>query len=205
MPPVDDLASAFARSTTLNHDRVASDEDAHALARAFSVPKDFNEILQSKSSVELRRCIVDDDAFDDLLRSTRSVKESTAFARDLASEIERLSAECERLERDAGHLAGHRAVVENGDLREAEEAYGRVREEVIRRQSTMKTLPALVADARAFAMNLEEQSRADVARATRSKTKFLRDALDDLIERLVERQTRAHRVKLIASIVDPSD
>ena len=69
--------------------RVRDGAHGDAIERAFSVPKDFNQELESKSNVELRALMTDDDAFDALLASTTCVRESVAFVKELKAEISR--------------------------------------------------------------------------------------------------------------------
>ena len=54
----DDLASRFDASV-----RVRDGAHGDAIERAFSVPKDFNQELESKSNVELRALMTDDGVF----------------------------------------------------------------------------------------------------------------------------------------------
>jgi hypothetical protein len=111
----DDLASRFDASV-----RVRDGAHGDAIERAFSVPKDFNQELESKSNVELRALMTDDDAFDALLASTTCVRESVAFVKELKAEISRACDDNEALAGEVRAAQTQRALLESTDLRRAE-------------------------------------------------------------------------------------
>jgi len=195
------MTSAFIRSSSLNARETATED---ALERKFSAPKDFFPTLEALTDEELHRCITSDDAFDQLLASTSAVRESTTFTRDLAREIATLCDGNESLLDERASLASARAVVRSGDHARALRAHERASREVMKRTANAPTNRRLAEDARARARELEEAARAETATARATRGALDRDHLERLVERLLDRTERAHRLKLIAALVDDS-
>lgn len=193
------MTSAFIRSSSLNAGATARED---ALERKFSAPKDFYPTLEALTNEELHRCITSDDAFDRLLASTSAVRESTTFARDLAREIATLCDENASSLDERASLASALAVVESGDHARALRAHERARREVMKRTANAPTNRRLAEDARTRARELEEASRAEAATARATRGALDRDDLERLLERLLDRGARAHRLKIVAALVD---
>ena len=191
----DDLASRFDASA-----RVRDGARGDAIERAFSVPKDFNQELESKSNVELRALMTDDDAFDALLASTTCVRESVAFVKELKAEISRACDDNEALAGEVRAAQTQRALLESTDLRRAEEAYELARENVSTRRANYPTLALAIDRARERARSLEESCRASAAALASTRGRVDRDDLDDFVRAYVEQKTTQHRLDLTADI-----
>lgn len=190
-----DVASRFHAAV-----RVTDDARGDAIERAFSVPKDFNDALETKSDVELRALMTDDDAFDALLASTTCVRESAAFVTELKAEISRACDENEALAADVGAARAHRALLESTDVRLAEDAYERARARVTTRRASYPTIARAIDRARARARSLERACRASASAAAATRRRVDGDALDAFVRAYVERKTAQHRLDLIADI-----